>query len=69
MPNWETIFLVKVYRYSEDFSNHQVPAFFERRVLKEVRVLLYLHNNTTMLIQKFKNKVCTCKISLSNLVF
>ena len=45
-------------RYSEGFSNrHVVALLFENSVLKEVRILRYLHNNSTMLIQKFKNKL------------
>ena len=60
---------MKVYHYSEDFSNRHAAAFFERSVLKEIRVLLYLHNNSVMLRQKFKNKVYSCKISLTNLIF
>ena len=40
-------------RYSEGFSNrHVVALLFENSVLKEVRILRYLHNNSTMLIQK-----------------
>ena len=49
--------IFQIYRCSEGFSNHHVAAFFERSVLKEVRMLRYLHNNSTMLIPKFKNKI------------
>ena len=45
--NWKTLFFIKVYRYSEGFSNRQVARFFERSVLKEVRILRYLHNTVT----------------------
>ena len=33
-----------------------IVVFFETRVLKEVRVLRYLHNNSVVLILKFQNK-------------
>ena len=49
--------IFQIYRYSEGFSKHHVAAFFERSVLKEVRILSYLHNNSTMLIPKFQNKI------------
>ena len=55
--NWKTLFFKKICRYSEGFSNRPAAAFFEKGVLKEVRILPYFHNNSTMLIQKFKNKV------------
>ena len=33
-----------------------IVVFFETRVLKEVRILRYLHNNSVVLILKFQNK-------------
>ena len=36
--NWKTIFFIKVYRYSESFSNRHAVSFFGRSVLKEIRV-------------------------------
>ena len=48
------VFFVKVHRYSESFSNRSVAALFEISVLQEVR---NLHNNSTILIRKFQNKV------------
>ena len=67
--NWKTLFFIKVYRYSEGFSNHQVAAFLGRSVLKEVSVLLYLYNNSTMLMRKFKIKVYTCQNALTDPIF
>ena len=68
--NWKTLFFTKVCRYSESFSNHHAAVFLERSISKEVYVLRYLHNNSTMLVPKFKNQVyCTCKISIINLKF
>ena len=55
------IFL-KVYCYSEGFSNHHAAAFFERCVSKEFRILRYLHNNSKILTPNFKNKIYTSKI-------
>ena len=40
-----------------------------RNVSKEARILRYPHNNITILIPKFKHKVNTCKLSLTNLIF
>ena len=67
--NWKRIFFIKVYRYSEGFSNHHAAVFFERSVSKEVHILHYLHNSNTMILPELKNKVYTCKISLTNLMF
>ena len=50
-------FLQNVYRFSEGFSNDHAPVFFERSILKEVRILRYFHNSITLVIPKFKNKV------------
>ena len=33
-----------------------IVGFFEARVLKEVRIQLYLRNNSAVLIRKFQNK-------------
>ena len=67
--NWKTLFFKKVYRYSEDFSNHHAAAFL-RSISKEVRILRYLHNSSTILTPNFKNKVYKSgKISLTNLIF
>ena len=54
---------VKVYRYSEIFFNRHVAASFGTNVLKEVRVLDYIHNNNTVLISKFTKATVyyTCK--------
>ena len=49
-------------------SGHALRAFptvmllssLKRSVLEEVCILLDFHNNSTMLIQKFKNKTYTC---------
>ena len=67
--NWKAIFFIWVYRYSEGFSNRYVAMFFERSVLKEVRVLQYLYNSGTMVTPNFRNKFYTCKYSLTNLIF
>ena len=58
-------FLQKVYLFSEGFSDNHAPVFFERSILKEVRILRYFHNNITVVIPKFKNKV----YALTNLTF
>ena len=39
------------------FLNHHVVAFWEKRVLKGVSFFGYLHNDSTMLKQKFQNNV------------
>ena len=52
--DWKALFFIKIYRYSEGFSNPHVITFFERNVLKEVNILWLLHNNSTMLLPKFK---------------
>ena len=62
--NWKTLFFIKVYFYSEDFFSRHPTALFERGVLKEVRNLRYLYNNSTIPIPKLKNKVYTCKVLL-----
>ena len=62
--NWKTLFL-KIYRYSEGSPNRHVAAFFERRALKEVRILRRLvfsrffdiRGNLEMLAQ------CSCQSS------
>ena len=54
--DWKTLFFIKVYRYSEDFSNGHVVTFFEPSVLREICILQYLGNNSTILILKFQNK-------------
>ena len=46
------LIFIKVYYYSEDFSNRHVVEFFEKNVLKEIRILRYLHINSTMLKPK-----------------
>ena len=50
---WNTLFFVRVYRCLEIFSNRHIAVSFETSVLKEVCILLYLHNNNTVLILKF----------------
>ena len=52
--NWKTLFLIKVYCYPIGFFNHHVLAFFETSVLKAVRILHYLRNNSAILILKFQ---------------
>ena len=37
--NWKTLFFMHIYRYAVAWYNHHVAAFFETRVLKEVRIL------------------------------
>ena len=46
--NWKTLFSAKVYRYSEGFSSRHFVTFFERSVLKEVRILRYLPDIVTI---------------------
>ena len=53
--NWKTLFFLKVCRYFEIFVNCQIVVFFES-ALKEVLILRYLHNNSAVLILKFKIK-------------
>ena len=68
--NWKILFFKKVYRYSEGFADHHAAVFLEKSISKEVRILRYIHNNSTMLIPKFKNQVYyTCEISIINLNF
>ena len=40
----------------QHFFNCHIAAFFKTSVLKEVRILHYLHNESVVLIQKFENK-------------
>ena len=40
-------FFKKVCRYCEIFSTVILPSFFKKSVLKEVRILYYLHKNST----------------------
>ena len=40
--NSKTLFFIKIYRYSEDYTNRHVATFFEISVLKEFHVLRYL---------------------------
>ena len=63
--NWKTFFLQKVYRFSESFSTDHAPVFFERSILKEVRILHYFDTNITVVIPKSRNKV----YALTNLIF
>ena len=49
--DWKTLFFIQISRYPEVWYNRHVAAFFEKIVLKEVRVYAcYLHNNITMLL-------------------
>ena len=50
--NWKALLFLKVYWYSEAFFSCHAVASFEISVLKEVRVLRYLHKNRTTLIEK-----------------
>ena len=45
---------MKVCRCTEVFFNRHVVASIETSVLKEVCILHYLHNRSTMVILKFK---------------
>ena len=40
-----------------DFFNRDIVAFLETSVLKEVRILRYLHSNSAVLLPKFPNKI------------
>ena len=52
--NWKTWFFLKVCRYCNVFANLHIVIFFETSVLKEVRILNYLQNNSAMLMLSFK---------------
>ena len=39
-----------------DYLSRHIVALFETSVLKEVRILRYLHNISAVLIPKFQNK-------------
>ena len=54
--NWKTLLLIKVCCCPFSFFNRHVLAFFETRVLKEVRFLHYLRNNSAILITKAPKK-------------
>ena len=43
--NCKTLFFIKVYNYSEGFSNRHVVTLFQTNVLKKARILRYLHNH------------------------
>ena len=51
--NWNTLFFMKVCRYSGIFFKCHVAAFFEASVLKEVRILCVI---STITIPKSQNK-------------
>ena len=40
-----------------DFFNHHIVVFFETSILKEVRILRYLHNNSAVLILMLSYKI------------
>ena len=40
--NWETLFVIQIYRYQQIWYNRHVTAVFEKNVLKEVRILYSL---------------------------
>ena len=71
--NWKTLLFIKVHRYSEGFSSRNVAAFFRRSILKEVRILRYLHNTVTVnantKVQKFTFKLLLYKFPWLNLFF
>ena len=47
-----TLFLKRFIATMRFFFNHHVTTFLKRNVLKEVRILHYLHSNSTILIRK-----------------
>ena len=54
--NWKTLSFLKLCRYW-DFFNRYVAVFFEASILKEVRILHYLHNNSAVLILMLSSKI------------
>ena len=54
--NGRRYFFLKVYLYCEIFSTANVAVFFETSVLKEVRILRYLHYKSAVLIPKIQNE-------------
>ena len=54
--NWKTLFFPKVCRYFEICSIAVIVVFFEASVLKELRILRYLHNYRAALILQLQNK-------------
>ena len=55
---YKKFFLIKVHRYFEAVFNRHSFAIFEKRELKEVRILYFfdLHNNRKVLIPKVQNE-------------
>ena len=54
-----TLFLKRFIATMRFFFNHHVTTFLKRNVLKEVRILHYLHSNSTILIGS-SEKVVIC---------
>ena len=46
---WKTLFFSKSFWLPQDFFNHHFAVFFETSVLKQVRILPSLHNNSVVL--------------------
>ena len=43
--DWKALFFIKVFRYSEGFSNCSLAGLFQTGVLKEVHILGFLQEN------------------------
>ena len=54
--NWKTLFFSKSLQLLWDFFNRHIVVSFETKVLKEVRILRYLHNSSAALIPKLQSK-------------
>ena len=56
LDDWKAFLFVNVCCCLEVFLNQHVVAFFEKSILRDVRILHYLHNNSTILMPMFQNK-------------
>ena len=66
----EDISFFKSLSLSRYIFNGDVVAFFAASVLKEVSFMHYLHNSSTLLIPKFKNKTdYASKIFVTNFTY
>ena len=54
--DWKMLFFSKSLSLLRDFCKRHIAVFFKTSVLKEGRILRYLHDSSTVPIPKFQNK-------------
>ena len=65
----EDIIIYKFWSLFWHFFNHHIVAFFVRSLLKEVPILLCLHNNSAALILKFQKSIKSKIENMENTVW